>query len=183
MKPLAVARRYARALADVAGEKDSAGLEKIAVELLLVAEVMHAEPALLRFFDDPSVPQEKKDGLLATLGRKAKIGERTGRFLRLLVARRRLGAIGTIARAFEAIKDERLGIVPVEATTAIALKGADLKRFSDSLEKMTGRSVRLKMKVDAGVLGGARTRIGAKIYDGTLRRRLAMLRERLAPAR
>lgn len=178
-----MARRYARALADVAGTKGAAGLETVAAELALVARVVQREPALLRFFDDPSVPLPEKEGLIGTLARKAKIGELSSRFLRLLAARRRLGAIGTIAQAFEAIKDERLGIVPVEATTAIPIAGADLKRFRESLEEMTGRAVRLEMRVDPAVIGGARARIGSKIYDGTLRRRLALLRERLAEAR
>jgi F-type H+-transporting ATPase subunit delta len=48
---------------------------------------------------------------------------------------------------------------------------------------MTGRTVEIKLNVDPAVLGGARTRIGSKVYDGTLSRQLALLRERLAQAR
>ena len=38
MKPIAVARRYARALADAAGRKDKARLETIASEMVLLAD-------------------------------------------------------------------------------------------------------------------------------------------------
>jgi F-type H+-transporting ATPase subunit delta len=48
---------------------------------------------------------------------------------------------------------------------------------------MTGRKVRLSVKVDPEVLGGARTRIGSRVYDGTLRNRLETLRRRLSAAR
>ncbi len=183
MKPIAVARRYARALADAAGRKDKARLETIASEIDLLAEVLERAPRVLRFLDDPSIPQKWKEEVVATLGREAKIGEVTRRFLQVLVERRRLAAISAISQAFTTIKDQRLGIVPVEATTAVPLSAPELKRFRESLEKMTGRTVRLELRVDPAVLGGARTRVGSRVYDGTLKRKLQTLRARLAAPR
>ncbi len=51
--------------------------------------------------------------------------------------------------------------------------------FRDALETMTGKSVRLTLGVDPALLGGARTRIGSRVYDGTLRRQLDLLKNRL----
>jgi F-type H+-transporting ATPase subunit delta len=65
----------------------------------------------------------------------------------------------------------------------VPLSSAEVKRLRESLEKMTGRKVEVRLNVDPAVLGGARTRIGSKVYDGTLSRQLALLRERLAQAR
>ncbi len=48
---------------------------------------------------------------------------------------------------------------------------------------MTGRSVRVTHRVDPSVLGGARTRIGSKVYGGTLRHQLEVLRDRLVGER
>ena len=180
MKPIAVARRYARALADAAGRKDKARLETIASEMVLLAEVLERAPRVLRFLDDPSIPQKWKEEVVATLGREAKIAEVTRRFLGVLIEHRRLAALPAVAQAFTAIKDERLGIVPAEATTAVPLSAPETKRFRESLEKMTGRSVRLSLSVDPALLGGARTRIGSRVLDGTIRRRLELLRARLA---
>lgn len=183
MKPVAVAKRYARALADCAGREDPARLEKVAAELARAAETLGRDPRLGRFFDEPARPDRDKEAAIDTLARQAKIGEPAGKFLRLLVRNRRLSSLPQIVRAFEAIRDERLGIIPVEATTAIPLSAAELKRFRESFEAMTGRKVRLALSVDPTVLGGARARIGSKVYDGTLKRQLAMLRDRLAEAR
>jgi len=183
VKPIAVARRYARSLADVAGGKDGGRLEKVAAELLLAAEVMRRAPQVLRFLDNPSVRPEDRDAVLGTLARGTGAGDLTRRFLRLLIERRRLAALPEIAEAFGAIKDHRLGIVPVEATTAVPLSAAESRRLKESLEKMTGRAVRLSLSVDPAVLGGARSRIGSRVYDGTLKRKLSILRERLAAAR
>ena len=183
MRPLVEARRYARALAEVAGEKDPSELETVAGELSLVAEVLGRAPQALRFFEDPAVSHEDKEKAIGTLGKRAGTGDLTRRLLRLLIERRRLAALPWIARSFAAIKDQRLGIVPAEATTAVPLSGPEAKRLRESLERMTGRRVRLSLAVDAALLGGARTRIGPRMYDGTLKRKLEILRGRLAMAR
>jgi F-type H+-transporting ATPase subunit delta len=183
MRPLVEARRYARALADVADGEDPGRLEAIAGELSLVADVLGRAPQALRFFEDPSVSHEDKEKAIGTLGRKAGTGDLTRRFLRLLIERRHLAALPWIARSFAAIKDQRLGIVPAEATTAVPLSGPEAKRLRESLERMTGRRVRLSLTVDAALLGGARTRIGPRMYDGSLKRKLQILRGRLAMAR
>ena len=51
--------------------------------------------------------------------------------------------------------------------------------MTESLEKFTGKSVRLEAKVDPAVLGGARTRIGSTVYDGTVAARLQKLKQQL----
>jgi F-type H+-transporting ATPase subunit delta len=192
VQPVAVAKRYARALADYAegaSTEDASGrrkpateagrLEAVAAELALVTSVLDADPKFRRFFADPSIPQKDKQTAIETLARDAKLSEALRNFLMLLASNRRLGAIGAIRGAFEEIKDERLQVVAAETTTAVPLSAADLKRLRETLERMTGRTVRITQRVDPALLGGARTRIGSRVYDGTLRRQLETLREKL----
>ncbi len=183
MKPITVAKKYARALAEVAGDKQASRLETIAAELSMLARVLASRPEIARFFEDPSVRREDRARAAASLVRKIGAGALTRRFLDVLIENRRVTALPVIAEAFEEIKDLRLGIVPIEATTAVALSAAERRKFQSSLETITGRRVRLTLKVDPEVLGGVRTRIGSRVYDGTLRRQLGLLRERLAEAR
>ncbi len=182
MKATVVARRYARALADEAGRKDPSRLEKVASELALAAEAIHDDPAVLKFFLNPAVPPHSKEQAIDAVAKALKAAEPLRNFLRLLVRNRRLRDLPAIAAVFETIKDDRLGFVAVEATTAIELRPAEARKFKESLETMTGRKVRLSLRVDPSVLGGARARIGSQVYDGTLRRHLAALRERLTGA-
>ena len=192
MQPVAVARRYARALADQiemkhgesgkTAKKDPSRLEAAGSELDLVIRILGADPKFGRFFADPSIPQKDKQAAIDALARKARLSESTRNFLRVLVINRRLGALPTILRAFEEIKDERLGVVQAETTTAVPLSAAELKRLRDALETMTGRTVRIRHQIDAALLGGARTRIGSRVYDGTLRHQLEALRRRLVGA-
>lgn len=187
MQPIAVARRYAVALADAAADgavgAKARVLEPIAADLKLARDVLGGDARLARFFADPSIGDKEKEAVIETLGRRGKMDKLTLNFLRLLVRNRRLGALATIVRAFEAIVNERIDVVPAETTTAVPLSSAEVKRLRTALEAMTGRTVEIRLRVDPAVLGGARTRIGSKVYDGTLSRRLALLRERLAQAR
>ncbi len=183
MQPIAVAKRYARALAESAAGRDAKRLEAVAAELSLAARVLGADPKFARVFADPSISLEDKRTAIDVLARRAKLSEVMRGFLLVLVANRRIGALGAIRDAFEEIADERLGIVKAETTTAVPLSASESKRLRESLERMTGRTVRITHRVDPTILGGARTRIGSRVYDGTLRHQLATLRERLVGAR
>src|SRR5207245_883979 len=108
VQPIAVAKRYARALADSAGGKDPRRLEAVASELALAAKVLGADVKFARFFADPSISQDDKRAAIDALGRRAKLSEVMRSFLLVLVANRRLGALGAIRDYFEAIADERL---------------------------------------------------------------------------
>ena len=198
MQPVVVAKRYARALADHvdgagmrggpgkparAGHKTASDLQAAADELDLAARVLGADLKFQRFFADPAIGQVEKRAAIDALAKQGKLGDAVRRFLLVLVANRRLGMIGAVRDAFASIKDERVGIVSAETTTAVPLSAAEAKRLHAALESLTGRSVRVTHRVDPTVLGGARTRIGSKVYDGTLRHKLETLRGRLVGAR
>ena len=108
MQPIAVAKRYARALADSAGGNELGRLEAVASDLALAAKVLGADAKFAHFFADPSNSQEDKRGAIETLARRAKLSEVVRSFLLVLVANRRLGALGAIRDCFEAITDERV---------------------------------------------------------------------------
>jgi F-type H+-transporting ATPase subunit delta len=182
VKPIAVARRYARALADAAGSEPNL-LDRLAADLRLAGAAIAGDAALSRFFADPSVDQAHRNAVVDTLVRRGKMHPLAAGFLKVLVCNRRMADIAPIARAFEAIRDQRLGLVEAETTAAVPLTPAQQTRLRQSLERVTGRTVRLKVNVDPALLGGARTRIGSRVYDGSLKRQLAILRERLGEAR
>ena len=48
------------------------------------------------------------------------------------------------------------------------------------MEKLTGKKVRMTYEVEPELLGGAVTKIGSKVYDGSLRNQLDKLRRRMA---
>jgi F-type H+-transporting ATPase subunit delta len=182
VKPIEVAGRYARALSEIAGENDASRLEALCGEIDLLAASVGADQALVRFFDSPTVTAAQKAAVLDTLAKRAHLSDLAGHFVRVLVENRRAGALPQVAKELAAIRDRAAGIVPAEATVARPLAAGEQKEMQKALEAMTGRTVRLSVKVDASILGGARTRVGSRIYDGTLVSRLQSMHRRLARA-
>ena len=182
MKPIEVAGRYARALAEVAGENDAASLEALSGEIDLLAASVGADPALVRFFDSPVAAVAQKTALLETLAQRAPLSDLAARFMKVLVDNRRVGTLRQVAGELAVMRDRAAGIVPAEATVARPLGAAEQADMQKALEAMTGSKVRLSVKVDASILGGARTRVGSRIYDGTLVSRLESMHRRLSRA-
>jgi F-type H+-transporting ATPase subunit delta len=177
-----IAGRYARALAEVIGEKDSAALAAAGAELDLLARVIDLDAGLARFLDSATTREAHKNKTIETLATRARLSDRMRRFLAVVVAHRRAAALPAIAAAFAAISDQAAGIVPVEATVAVDLKDDERARFEKALEKMTGRKVRLSLRVDPEIVGGVQTRIGSRVYDGTVKSHLRALHRRMAEA-
>jgi F-type H+-transporting ATPase subunit delta len=179
----AVAGRYARALAEIAGAGDGAALAKISSEIDLLARVLAGEHELRSWFDDPTVSHEQKAEALGSLASSARLSDLARRFVAVVVGHRRVAALPAIATALHAIKDEAMAIVPATTTVAAKMNEADKASLKAALETMTGQEVRLSVTVDPAVLGGAVTTIGSRVYDGTLRTHLEALHRRLVTAR
>lgn len=177
-----IAGRYARALAEVVGEQDAAALDAVGQQIDLLAHVFAQDPGLARFFDSPTTRPAHKAAALETLAARAGLSDVARRFLGVVADRRRTAALGAIAEAFRGFRDRAAGIVPVEATVAVTMGDAETASFRAALEKMTGRKVRLSVKVDPGIVGGVRTQIGSRVFDGTLESHLRALHRRLAAA-
>lgn len=180
MKPVAAAGRYARAVAEIAGENDAQALEALASEIDVAAATIGEDAALVRFFDSPTGSDANKKAALETLAKKAHLSDLARRFLLVLVEHRRVGALKSVAFELAQMRDRAAGIVPAEATFARKPAPAEEKAMLAALETMTGSRVRLSVKVDPGLLGGVTTRVGSRIYDGSLRTRLQALHRRLA---
>jgi F-type H+-transporting ATPase subunit delta len=55
----------------------------------------------------------------------------------------------------------------------------DRETIVDVLEEETGQSVRLHVEKDEGLIGGLVIRIGDRVFDGSVRNKLANLHDRL----
>jgi F-type H+-transporting ATPase subunit delta len=172
-----LAARYARALADVVRDPDS--LEKTAGELETFTQLLSGSKPLREILLNPSFPLSRKAAVLESLARKSRASDPTRRLLQLLLRKGRLSLLGEISLEFRRMEEERLDRVSVEVTTAIPLDAAQRKRLTASLQRFTGKTVRLESKVDPEILGGARARIGSVVYDGSVTGRMQRLKRRL----
>ncbi len=176
MKNLTVARRYAQALSEEAAQAQR--LDAVDADIALIDAALDASRELVRFFESPVIPREKKEAVVQAL-----FGERvqptTLRFLRLLIEKKREVLFPEVVRAYGALRDAQRGIVEARAKVAFPLNEAEQAHLTAALERMTGARIRLHVEQDPALVGGLVVRIGDTVYDGSVRHQLASLRERM----
>lgn len=175
---LAAARRYARALFDVALQGQEEGA--LRAELARVARAVAEHRELQGLLTSPAFKLERKRRLLEAVFPKASPLLR--RLLALLAERDRLELLPAIARGYTRLLLEHQGTTPAEVVTAQALDADQRARLEAALRAAVGRSVELETHVEEELLGGVLVKIAGRHYDGSVRGRLTALRERLSAA-
>lgn len=172
-----VARRYAVALADVVTARGEA---QAVQEELLAWEEMARENALLQeVFRNPTIPLDQKRRVVNALIERTGSSSTTANFIKVLLQNHRLADLIEINRAFAQELDRRAGIVSAEVTTARPLPSDAQESLRARLGELTGSKVRLQFAVDEEIIGGAVTRIGSTIYDGSVRGQLQQIKQRM----
>lgn len=177
MKQSSLAARYARALAGVI--KDKKALEAAADEIDAFAALFRESRELRDFLLNPTYPLARKRKGLSEVTARAGVKGPQLKLLTLLLEKGRMNLLPEVAVEFRKLEEASLNRVSVELTTARPLDAKLQKEVVASLEKFTGKTVRLTHKVDPGVLGGARARIGSMVYDGTVASRLQKLKQQI----
>lgn len=175
-----LAKRYARALSELAHEKQV--IDQVERDLGRVVGAIRADDAFRALVENKRVPADVRvDVLLKAAGDNAV--ELTNMFLRLVVQKRREEHLPAMFDEFIAYADQARGIVEVEVRSATPLAADDADRLQSGLAAFTGRQVRLTNVVEPEILGGVIARIGDLVVDGSLARRLERLKQTLQETR
>jgi F-type H+-transporting ATPase subunit delta len=86
-----------------------------------------------------------------------------------------LGMLADIAEEYNRLYDNLNGSIKAQITTAISLDDIEKLKVSQRLERMTGKKVVLEAEIDPAIIGGIIIRIGDKLIDGSLRRKLELM--------
>ncbi|MFQ5960411.1 MAG: ATP synthase F1 subunit delta [Candidatus Methylomirabilales bacterium] len=173
----AVAKRYAKALADAAAEGDA--LESVGAELTRVATLWQEETVMSQFFMNPGILLKDKEQTLRSVSKRMRLSPLLARFLDLLLLRERMQALPAVAHIYLEIMNKRLGRVQATATTAVSLTPKLAERLRHRMAEVLGEAVLLETRVDPAILGGVVVQVDSTVYDGSLRTQLGQLREHL----
>jgi len=175
-----VAMRYAKALAGIA--EDQGTLVKVQKELAAVAALVRGNADLERLAFYPLLaPAQKAAALDAVLAAQG-VSDTLRRFFGVVAGAARLNLVYELAKAFDELVDERLGVVEAIVETAQPLSMTQNEALAAALSRRTGKTVKLKWRQDASMLGGVRAQIGSTVYDASLKGQLRLLQARLLSA-
>jgi F-type H+-transporting ATPase subunit delta len=171
----AIARRYAEAMFDIAGKQHT--IDRTLDDIQGIAQVF-AHRTLAYLLTEPKVPAKRKE----TAIRQALEGKvlPTSLNLALLVVQRELvDVMPGIARELEQLVLNYKNQAVAQVTTATRLDDAQMALIKKALEQRTGKTILLETRLQPDILGGVIARVGDELIDGSVRTRLALLRQEL----
>jgi F-type H+-transporting ATPase subunit delta len=171
----AIARRYAKALVQLGAEEGA--VDKFHGELTGVEAVFAAHPELGAILSNPAYGIEVKRAILGDLTGKLGVSATLQNFILLLLERSRLSCLSPIIACYSTLADELSGVVRPVVSSALALSDGQIAEIKAALEKSTGKRVQLKVDVDPTLIGGVLTKIGDKVFDGSVKTQLAQIKD------
>lgn len=166
---------YATALFEVARAEGS--LDTVEEELFTVARTIESSDELRSTLTDPAIPVDRRLGVVQDVFQTAH--PNTLALVSFVVAAGRARDLGEIIDRLVQLAAEGRSEVVAEVRSAIQLDDDQRKRLAEALSQATGKQVAIKVMVDPDVLGGVVAQVGDQVFDGTVRTRLAQLREAL----
>lgn len=164
---------WAAALFDIARTEGALGT--VEEELFRFARSLEGNDELRNVLVDPSVPGERKSGVLSDLlGSASPI---TAGIVSLVVTTghtRDLTAI--VDRLLSRAATTRSAVV-AEVRSAVPLDEGQRSRLAAALGQAVGKAVEVRVILDPTVLGGLIAQIGDTVIDGSVRTRLDQLKE------
>lgn len=168
------ARRYAEAFLELADE--AGATEKWVESLDGVTASLSAEG--LRLLGNPTFPMEMRRRAVEAAIESEPAGVRS--LLATLLEREAIAALPAITRAAHDLLDKRAGIEKAVITTAVPIGESERRDIVARLERDSGKRLRATFDVDPALQGGLVVRIGDHQVDGSIRTRLATLRQVIA---
>jgi F-type H+-transporting ATPase subunit delta len=168
---------YAAAMYAVANAEGQ--LSSVGDELYALARAIEENDALRDALGDAHLPAERRQQIIEEL-----LGSRSSDvtlgLASMVVAAGRGRELPIIVDALLELSAHQEGRQVAEVRSAIDLSEEQRTRLAAALKDATGSEVDVRVVVDPSVVGGLVVRVGDQVIDGTVRHRLAQLRDSLS---
>jgi len=168
---------YSEALFNLALEENR--IDELQQELQVLCELISANPEFMEFLTTPKIDKEEKRSFVdSVLG--GKFSQEIVNLTKVLIDKKRASEILDIVDVFEKTVLTHKDLVSAVAYTAVALSAPEMDALKVKLAQLTGKEISLENIIDDSVIGGIRLKIGDRVIDGSLKRRLEDLKDNLA---
>jgi len=168
---------YAQAFYEIA--RAERRVDAVEDDLFRFSRTFEANDELRMALSDRAVPAERRVAVIEELMGGTAVRTSVG-LVAMVVGADRAGDLPAIVDRFLALSARARQHEVAEVRTAVPLDDARRERLARALSEALGKEVEVKVVVDPRVLGGVLARIGDTVIDGTIRRRLEELKERIS---
>jgi len=168
-----IGRPYAAALFSVVAERAPHELRETLDQLETVAQAFQSEPMVLRVFEVPTVTPGKKREVLQAIGKDGGLRVEVRRLLAVLAQHARLRFLPDVAAAFRDLVERREGTIRGRVDLPVEPTREQIDALAAAIAERLGVQVQLDSTVRPELLAGFVVRLGSRVFDGSLRTRLA----------
>lgn len=165
-----MAGRYATALFELALE--AGAVDSVLADLLKFDALLDESADLARLVRSPVFTADLQSKALGAVIDKVEIGGLAARFLKVVTSNRRLFAVRSIVKAFGSLVARHKGEVTAQVTVAEPLSDTHREEIRTTLSAVTGKDVRVDVKIDPSIIGGLVVKLGSRMVDSSLRTKL-----------
>jgi F-type H+-transporting ATPase subunit delta len=177
LRTATIAKNYAQALFTL-GERSGEGRAEEYFRLIeALAAAVHASPRVETVLMSPKVTKARKVELLAAALPNAP--REFVLFLQAVIRRGRQLMLPDIAQEYAGLLDVKFNRVRAGITLAREPDPAMRAAITAALAQALGKEIVAGFAVEPEILGGAIVRLGERMLDGSVRRRLKQLRRQL----
>ena len=174
MRDIKVARRYAKALFELAIEMKVT--EQVFADAELIIKVCEENKDFVMMLRSPVIKDVKKLAIIKAIFEK-NLNELTYKFLIIITRNRRESIIQVISEEIIGIYQEYKNIVPVNLTTAIKLDESTKGKILKLLAEKSDATVKLTEVVNEELIGGFVLDFDDKQFDASIQRQIKKLKK------
>jgi F-type H+-transporting ATPase subunit delta len=168
-----LAERYAAALYSFA--EDNRALDQVVAEMEQLGRLIDASADFRRLLESPLIDvQQAREAAFAVLASEG-FGKPVRDFVGVIASNRRLRNLRQIVAAFAALVAQKRGVVTAHVASAHALNDVQRQQLRARLIEAGYGNVNIIEQVEPDLLGGLVVRVGARLYDTSLKSRLQRL--------
>jgi F-type H+-transporting ATPase subunit delta len=168
-----LADRYAAAL--YAHADDAGALDSVVTEMQTLGRLIQQSSDFRRLIESPLIDVNLGTKAALAVLEQEGFGKPVRDFVGVIASNRRLRALPAIVIAFAALVADRRGIITAHVTTAQPLNDLQRQQLRARLIEAGYGNVNIEEQVQPDLLGGLIVRIGARLYDTSLKSRLQRL--------
>ena len=168
-----MADRYAAAL--YAHAEDVGALDAVVAEMEQLGKLIQSSADFRRLIDSPLIDVNQASRAALAVLEQAGVSKPISDFVGVVAANRRLGSLPAIVAAFAALVAEKRGVVTAFVASAHALNDVQRQQIRARLIEAGYGNVNIVEQLEPALLGGLVVRVGARLYDTSLKSRLQRL--------
>jgi F-type H+-transporting ATPase subunit delta len=165
--------RYATALYSLADEDRA--LDQVVDQMQALGRLIDESPIFRRLLESPLIDVQQSVAAARAVLQEQGFSPTIVKFVSVIAVNRRLSRLRAIVGAFAALVAQRRGVITAHVTTAHRLSTVQRESLRARLIEAGYGQVNIEEQIDASLLGGITVRIGARLFDSSIKSRLQRL--------